>query len=1617
MRFDSKEQLSNHVSKFCVRSDYGNVKRLQEKLDEANKAADGPKIDLRNNLSVSELKQYLRGEEVPQASKLQEMSLGELRQNIRAVESEFASATRDQIARKEQDVRDELNNLRLERQQIRAKRKQEEAVLDDLMNELDKRKERELKARAEKEQIDMAMRDLESRKLTTLEAEKKKELQKLHDEREALRLKEEELMNEVQRLQQRIDDNERLWKAERDKANLEAQGVDVSINMQNLHKRQLQLAKERGEFAASLAKKKEILENERVRIMDDLRKMKKGDFGSIRKNAAGVMVANRILGNPAVNLEERKLPSQAQKLREKMNEDYDRLDRLKKQHQETLGREERGFELVDRETARSELRATPREPQAVPNFASNNMNFPAQDNRSRFIQDIENLRNAGTPQYVPRVTSPKPAEPSAQPLPMQGYPYGQNSGVPGYGSQNMFMPGGAAPNPYNTAGPMPGPLGPGYPPYGFPSYPQYPPFPMPGSNPYFYPPYPPPVEDDTEAKQLLKKVKKLKKKLNEPQHDQFYSSLQEGLKAINSRINGQAPHEAPQKSQQDLLPEEKALRGVIQQEQNDLRILAALPKGSDLYNAKLEHYKEMTGIRMRMEAMLQELTLGRMKRNFEREMELEDRKYENEKWIEDQKRAILLNRLPEIGQDVRGDSGFTIFWDFVSGIPTKYKQCQLVYGIYEKGEERLEAKLVPKVTLEPDGYKSSTSLALFASEHDVSKLQSNPDLILVIEVQVVVEGRMIQLGWSAVDLFTPQRFLQEGLWKLPIYRPPTDLGVNLGDLRKLSPIPNAYIFGRIAGPASNLRSMAINPDHSHSYSVPQCHVAPSSVQRATRESRDQGSYIVPRSARSGINTLANNGIAVNISKLLGFISKSLLRFRVSLYLDDKLARDKHGKSCQWLSDSINALGLESGSGRSRRIPGTQLRADKAELRGSEIDLNSRQSAGLRSMESGGHNLIQVAKSASFFNNFYTDLHRNDWSQTLFLVIEVLEKTSSSFSNAEVSRDSDPGSYVPVAWAVMQLSDADRRVLNFETAELNLYQPPVIVPVESPEELRPREGTIDITVYEPTEELASRLSGPRPGSLSALKPSGRLGAFLENLTPQIEDARFYEKGDGIDFYVDAARFLPDNTSCTKVLVKAFNSNLEKVGQSFGGLPDLASDAYSPVFGFRCEFRKPIFDPTTTIAVTLLTIDTQHNTERVLGYTAINMFLNKQRNEQPTNPNDQDFIVNKGNFQMRIYCQEPYRKPPFGIGSYKKLEAIPCATLLIRIREAAKADNGLRVLSNKDVPSSEWHIRGIVVKPPKYEDRAYNTSDCIPSNIERKLYELRQLRKPVTVRDATYQVQNQLGIRLDLNDENLTKWIDQRLQVNPRTPMLDVKYFAKYNADLGFKVAVDAVHNTPSDDPHVVIFCLNPPGALYSSTVITEDVLFTTKVEWTSSIKTPQYLDGFHTYKNIMFDKNLHLIIDVRAVSFAKQRPEVLTVGWTILPIFSADGYVRSGIYQMPVFKGPVPASFLPDLASNDPWVTLMNAVNKPGGPVYFNPVSVIVRLVDSQRDGHFTVPLDVNRFNYDYIAEELKAKMAYNAAAQAKAEQQRKLKSLVPANFSPETYLKRVNEAVANVRFS
>ncbi len=48
-------------------------------------------------------------------------------------------------------------------------------------------------------------------------------------------------------------------------------------------------------------------------------------------------------------------------------------------------------------------------------------------------------------------------------------------------------------------------------------------------------------------------------------------------------------------------------------------------------------------------------------------------------------------------------------------------------------------------------------------------------------------------------------------------------------------------------------------------------------------------------------------------------------------------------------------------------------------------------------------------------------------------------------------------------------------------------------------------------------------------------------FIENPDPQFKN-RMFNANEGIDFYIDAARFLPDNVTATKVVLRAFNSEL-------------------------------------------------------------------------------------------------------------------------------------------------------------------------------------------------------------------------------------------------------------------------------------------------------------------------------------------------------------------------------------------------------------------------------------------------------------------------------------------
>ena len=95
------------------------------------------------------------------------------------------------------------------------------------------------------------------------------------------------------------------------------------------------------------------------------------------------------------------------------------------------------------------------------------------------------------------------------------------------------------------------------------------------------------------------------------------------------------------------------------------------------------------------------------------------------------------------------------------------------------------------------------------------------------------------------------------------------------------------------------------------------------------------------------------------------------------------------------------------------------------------------------------------------------------------------------------------------------------------------------------------------------------------------------------------------------------------------MSVFNQKYQKIFSEEAGLPDLNSFTYSPGFFFRRELRKDHFDPTCVAVISLDTVDKSTNEVRIVGYSFINLFINRFTRQQPTTDNDTVMIENISN----------------------------------------------------------------------------------------------------------------------------------------------------------------------------------------------------------------------------------------------------------------------------------------------------------------------------------------------------------------------------------------------------
>jgi diaminopimelate decarboxylase len=84
-------------------------------------------------------------------------------------------------------------------------------------------------------------------------------------------------------------------------------------------------------------------------------------------------------------------------------------------------------------------------------------------------------------------------------------------------------------------------------------------------------------------------------------------------------------------------------------------------------------------------------------------------------------------------------------------------------------------------------------------------------------------------------------------------------------------------------------------------------------------------------------------------------------------------------------------------------------------------------------------------------------------------------------------------------------------------------------------------------------------------------------------------RIFEKGMSVELIVEAGRFLPDNTTVSKVEVSIMNREKRRLVGPESGVAVLSSDCLNPFYNLKVNLRLPHLEPTLIAIITLITID--------------------------------------------------------------------------------------------------------------------------------------------------------------------------------------------------------------------------------------------------------------------------------------------------------------------------------------------------------------------------------------------------------------------------------------------
>ncbi|PAA84032.1 hypothetical protein BOX15_Mlig013049g2 [Macrostomum lignano] len=970
--------------------------------------------------------------------------------------------------------------------------------------------------------------------------------------------------------------------------------------------------------------------------------------------------------------------------------------------------------------------------------------------------------------------------------------------------------------------------------------------------------------------------------------------------------------------------------------------------------------------------------------------------------------------------------------DFITGLDVHVNAVRLIMSLHAGNQELGEPAVHPLVRTEDirgEAVDSGVTHALLAHKQPVPRASPLPGMGAVLELQCreTSSRHLFSRAWTRLGLFDSERRLVSGRFKLPLRILPIKPDAGPAQLNSVPQWGNAILHVRVAnardGPAQD--AFIPQPSNTNLYSFPSAH---------GRQAGDPRSLLLTQAAPGTTGVGHGSGLTGAAAAIAAAAPSApsppvSQRSTPTAERDDKSdvigADDDLEAELEELQDTDDLTQAE-------RILGFQVdRVKHAEPGTAKLRLSAYYASDGQVVSAS--NSPVTASTSAVRSNFKSSYHvfgqqeavfyDVDFSVDMVLILRFYLQPQETVIRSKLEQggggggggeDFDPDNPLVVkpptvalsddnvvAWAAMPLvvprvnrtslhgryadSRYDLRMVrvNKGTHELPLFEPPVIDPQRVafehgwvPVGYRPYgRASVRLHIFHPYQRARSLTPSDDSDEGQEDNPPPLSWIPLERRRPPLDP---FHASDGFDLYLDGCRFLPDTVTITKIRSRLLTRRYQAIGNEISCMASLDSDIYNPEFDHRQEIREPDLPPSATLLMKLYTIDRFSKKLVLVGFSALNIFLDIGTEKQPqTDATGVQVALNEGCHQLRIYREGPSGKEPLteDLMRRRRLRPVMGATVLVRLCKAPVGHDG-KPLSQQQVPEYDWRRLGLQKPKPYYSDRVYYSLTCKPSIGESKILHAHSRRPKTTVREIMSEI---AGRKLETVKESelfvanvLTKQFDMKYKP------LNVNYLSQYVPHHGFKLIVDGCVNLPWHNFTLAHFCLNPPGAFYLGRphAAYDKPAFTDNLDLTSTNKSPIFNMDWHHFRNRTYHRNMTVVIHLQEISVTATKQgyqySLLDQAWTAMQVFE-NGFVYTDTYQLPLFIGSPSQGLLQQLTRMR-LVDFMQAGVSQGYLNLINGASVLVKLCDGRREEELTAVTDDELIviNQDFIPENLQA---------------------------------------------